>query len=97
MPGAVNGICAFTAAAAAAVCARVYLRLTGGEWLYFLLFLVMTMEMLNAAGTGGRFIYAEYHPARLAKNAAAGAALLAAVYAIIVGLFIFGHSGTGEL
>jgi diacylglycerol kinase len=83
-----------TAAAAAAVAAGVYFRLTGSEWLFLFsaIFLVMTMEMLNTALERVVDLFTrEYHPlARLAKNAAAGAALLAAVYAIIVGLFIFG-------
>jgi diacylglycerol kinase len=68
-------------------------RLDRLEWLfmYSAIFLVITMEMLNTALEKVVDLFTrEYHPlARLAKNAAAGAALLAAVYALIVALFIF--------
>ena len=60
-----------TAAAAAAVAAGVYFRLTGSEWLFLFsaIFLVMTMEMLNTALERVVDLFTrEYHPlARLAK------------------------------
>ncbi|NLP36507.1 MAG: diacylglycerol kinase family protein [Firmicutes bacterium] len=70
-----------------------WLHLERAEWLFVIsaIFLVMTMEMLNTALERVVDLFTrQYHPlARLAKNAAAGAALLAAVYAVIVGLMIF--------
>ncbi|HZK25257.1 MAG TPA: diacylglycerol kinase family protein [Oscillospiraceae bacterium] len=83
-----------TAAAVAAVAVGGWFRLTPMEWLFLFsaVFLVMTMEMLNTSLERVVDLFTrEYHPlARLAKNAAAGAALLAAIYAIIVGFLVFG-------
>ena len=82
MPGAVNGICAFTAAAAATVAAGSF-RLTGSEWLfYFLLFLVMTMEMLNTALERWSICYAGVSSPGEVGKMQPPALLLAAVYAI---------------
>lgn len=70
-----------------------WLRIDRVEWLFLLsaVFLVTTMEMLNTALERVVDLFTrEYHPlARMAKNAAAGAALLAALYALTVALFIF--------
>ena len=82
-----------TAATAFALVLGIWFRLERIEWLFFFsaVFLVMTMEMLNTSLERVVDLFTrEYHPlARLAKNAAAGAALLAAVYAVIVGIMIF--------
>ena len=63
------------------------------EWLFMFsaIFLVLTMEMLNTSLERVVDLFTlEFHPlARLAKNAAAGAALLAAIYALVVGGIIF--------
>lgn len=64
------------------------------EWglLAFTVFLVLIAEMVNTAVEKTVDLYTEaYHPiAREAKNIAAGAVLLAAVAAVIVGIIIFG-------
>jgi len=81
-------------AAVTALIAAILLRLERLEWLFFFsaVFLVFTMEMLNTALERLVDLFApEFHPlAGLAKNAAAGAALLAAFYALVVAIFIFG-------
>lgn len=63
------------------------------EWLFLLsaVFFVAAMEMLNTALERVVDLFThEYHPlARLAKNAAAGAALLASLYAVIVAILLF--------
>jgi diacylglycerol kinase len=82
-----------TLATAMAVGAGLWFRLERVEWLFLFsaVFLVTTMEMLNTALERVVDLFTrEYHPlARLAKNAAAGAALLAAFYALLVALFVF--------
>lgn len=82
-----------SAATVLAILAGLWLRLDKVEWLFLFsaIFLVITMEMLNTALERVVDLFTrEYHPlARLAKNAAAGAALLAALYAMIVALLIF--------
>ncbi|NLZ38964.1 MAG: diacylglycerol kinase family protein [Firmicutes bacterium] len=82
-----------TLMAALAVGLGAWLQLSRMEWLFLFsaVFLVMTMEMLNTSLERVVDLFTrEFHPlARLAKNAAAGAALLAAVYAIIVGILLF--------
>ncbi|MDW7650095.1 MAG: diacylglycerol kinase family protein [Bacillota bacterium] len=81
------------AATVLSVVAGVWLRLDRVEWLFLFsaVFLVTTMEMLNTALERVVDLFTrEYHPlARLAKNAAAGAALLAALYAVTVALLVF--------
>jgi undecaprenol kinase len=76
-----------------AVAAAFVLGLEKWEWLFMFsaIFLVLTMEMLNTSLERVVDLFTlEFHPmARLAKNAAAGAALLAAIYALIVGILIF--------
>ncbi|HHX73458.1 MAG TPA: diacylglycerol kinase family protein [Firmicutes bacterium] len=82
-----------TAAALLALVCGIWLDVRGLEWLFLFsaIFLVLTMEMLNTALERVVDLFtSEYHPlARLAKNAAAGAALLAAVYAVITGCMLF--------
>ena len=69
-----------------------WLQLNRIEWLFLFsaVFLVMTMEMMNTSLERVVDLFTrEYHPlARLAKNAAAGAGLLAAIYAVIVGMLV---------
>ncbi|MCW3489342.1 diacylglycerol kinase family protein [Dethiobacter alkaliphilus] len=82
-----------TLAACIAVVVGLWLGLERLEWLFLFsaVFLVTTMEMLNTALERVVDLFTrDYHPlARLAKNAAAGAALLAAFYALTVALLIF--------
>lgn len=82
-----------TLATVFAVLLGFWLRLDRLEWLFLssAVFLVVTMEMLNTALERVVDLFTrEYHPlARLAKNAAAGAALLAALYALTVASLIF--------
>jgi diacylglycerol kinase len=77
-----------------ALLAAFTLGLERWEWLFLssAVFLVFTMEMLNTALERVVDLFtSEFHPlARLAKNAAAGAALLAALYALTVAVLIFG-------
>lgn len=81
-----------TLAAALAVGVGFWLKLDRVEWLFLLsaIFLVTTMEMLNTALERVVELFTqEYHPlARLAKNAAAGAALLATLYALAVAALV---------
>lgn len=69
-----------------------WLHLERLEWLFILsaVFLVVTMEMLNTSLERVVDLFTrEYHPlAGAAKNAAAGAALLASLYALLVAGFI---------
>ena len=82
-----------TIVAVLSIGAGLWLGLARLEWLFLFsaIFLVTTMEMLNTALERVVDLFTrDYHPlARLAKNAAAGAALLAAFYALTVALFIF--------
>jgi len=59
--------------------------------LYFTIFLVVICEMINTAvETTIDLITKEYHElARIAKNVAAGAVLLAALNSIVVAYFLF--------
>lgn len=63
------------------------------EWalIFLAITLVIALEMINTAVERTVDIYtAEYHPlAEIAKNAAAGAVLIAALNALIVGAVIF--------
>ncbi len=82
-----------TIATVIAVTAAFILGFERWEWLFMLsaVFLVLTMEMLNTSLERVVDLFTmEFHPlARLAKNAAAGAALLAAIYAMAVAVIIF--------
>jgi len=81
-----------SAAAALAAVAGFWLGLQRLEWLFLLtaIFLVLTMEMLNTALERVVDLFTrEYHPlAKLAKNAAAGGALLASLYALAVAVLV---------
>ncbi|OAT85788.1 diacylglycerol kinase [Desulfotomaculum copahuensis] len=80
-------------AAAVVLLAALALGVTAGEFalLFFAVFLVLTAEMFNTAVEKVvDLITSEYHPlARAAKDAAAGAVLLAALNSVIIGLLVF--------
>jgi len=71
----------------------VLFKITRGEWglLVLTIFLVLTAETVNTAlEKTVDLVTSEYHPlARTAKNAAAGAVLLTALNAVIMGFIIF--------
>lgn len=71
-----------------------YLGLSRMEWvaIVFAVSLVLVLEMLNTAIENTiDLVTTKYHPlAKIAKNVAAGAVLVAAGNAIVVGLLIFG-------
>ena len=69
-------------------------RLNRGEWLWILLsiFLVLVMEMINTAFENVVDMVTDFHfhsIGKKIKDMAAGAVLLTACFAIIVGMFIF--------
>lgn len=63
-------------------------------FIFSAIFLVLVMEMFNTAIEATVDLFTEeYHPlAATAKNVAAGAVLIASVYAIIVGIVIFSRN-----
>lgn len=81
-------------AALGAVLVGVWLGLTRLEWgmLLLTIFFVLVAEVINTAVEKTvDMITTNYHPlARVAKNVAAGAVLLSAINAVIIGLLIFG-------
>lgn len=81
-------------AALAAVLAGVWLRLSRGEWLWIGLAvaLVWAAELLNTAVERlVDLVSPERHPlAKAAKDTAAGAVLVLAAFAVVVGLCVFG-------
>ena len=82
------------AAAVAAIGLGLALGLSAVEWaiLVLTITLVLSLETLNTAveATVDRVSLEEHPHAKLAKDAAAGAVLLAAIGAVLVGLFLFG-------
>jgi len=58
---------------------------------FFSIFLVFILEMVNTAiESTVDLVTGEYHPlAKTAKDVAAGAVLLAAILAVIVGIYVF--------
>lgn len=70
-----------------------YIHLTGTEWAVLILTIsaVLTLEMLNTALESVVDLASpDYHPlAKIAKDAAAGAVLLASVAAVIIGVILF--------
>lgn len=80
-------------AAAVVLLLGYYLKVRDWEWVALILtiILVLTAEMLNTAlEVVVNFYSPRYHPlARVAKDVAAGAVLLTAVGAVIIGLLIF--------
>lgn len=81
------------AAAAVVLIAAGLLRVQPGEWLALILvsMAVLLMEMLNTVIEAVVDLASpEYHPlARRAKDLAAGAVLMAAFAAVIVGVYVF--------
>ncbi|RXT14838.1 diacylglycerol kinase [Ammoniphilus sp. CFH 90114] len=59
---------------------------------FFSIFLVLILEMVNTAVEATvDLVTPEYHPlAKVAKDVAAGAVLLAAILSLIVGCYVFG-------
>lgn len=85
-------------AAAIVTVGAVYLRLTRAEWatLVFAIALVLVTEMLNTAVEATvDLCTGNFHPlAKIAKDVAAGAVLLAAFCSVIIGVLVFGpHLG----
>lgn len=81
-------------AAAIAIAASFYFKVEKVELLFVVaaIFFVFTAEMLNTAMEATVDLLTDkYHIlARIAKNVAAGAVLLAALFALIVAFFVFG-------
>ncbi len=81
-------------AAILAISLGAYLKISQTEWilLSFAIFLVLVVETINTAIEKTiDIIVSNYHPlAKIAKNLAAGAVLLTAINAVIVGIIIFG-------
>lgn len=72
-----------------------FLKLTSVELLFLVsaIFSVLVMELINTAlETTVDLVTKEFHPlAFIAKNVGAAAVLLSALYALVVGLIIFGR------
>lgn len=71
-----------------------FLRLSNAEWLSvsFAIFFVLAAECLNTAIEAiVDLVSPQHHPlAKIAKDCAAGAVLLAAMYSLVVAYFVFG-------
>ncbi|MEZ4195241.1 MAG: diacylglycerol kinase family protein [Candidatus Paceibacterota bacterium] len=80
---------------AIAVALGIYLNITVVEWMVLVLAagMVLVAEAINTAiEIDINLTSPEYHPyAKDTKDVAAGAVLIAAVTAVIIGVFIFGH------
>ncbi|GFN22510.1 MAG: diacylglycerol kinase family protein [Thermoanaerobacteraceae bacterium] len=80
-------------AAAGALALAYYLKVRDWEWVALVLTitLVLAAEMFNTALEAAVNLYSpQYHPlARVAKDVAAGAVLVTALGAVIVGMLIF--------
>lgn len=77
-----------------ALLAGLIFQISATEWLFLLLaiFLVIVLEIINSAIENVVDLASGYHFSMLAKNAkdmAAGAVLVASVYAVLTGLIIF--------
>lgn len=81
------------AAASAVLAAAAWFRLNSVDLalIVFAIALVMVAEIVNSAVEKAvDLVTADYHPlAALAKDAAAGAVLLAAFFSVIIGLLVF--------
>lgn len=89
-------------AAILVVISGVLLHISRTEWLVCLLLFghVMSLEILNTAieATVDLAVKKERHPlAKLAKDAAAGAVLISAIFAAVIGLIIFLPKGIAFL
>ncbi len=84
----------YTVATAIVLILSFYFQLSLIEWLFVLLaiFLVFISEMFNTALENLADAHTKDHHILIkkAKDVAAGAVLLAAIYALIIGLLIFG-------
>ncbi|WP_136606546.1 diacylglycerol kinase family protein [Paenibacillus dokdonensis] len=82
-----------TAAAVVVITAAALLHLSWGRWVVLLLAitLVMAMELMNTALESVVDLASpEIHPlAKAAKDTAAGAVLLAAIFAVVAGVIVF--------
>lgn len=82
-------------AAVLATCTGLWLGVNRWEWvaLIICIFMVLTAETINTAVEKTvDLVTEEYHPlAKHAKDMAAGAVLLTAINAVIVGILIFGR------
>lgn len=82
------------AAAAAVTAGGLWLHISKAEWLVCLVFfgLVMALELMNTAIEAVvDLVCPQEHPkAKLAKDTAAGAVLVAAIFAAVAGVVIFG-------
>lgn len=80
---------------ALAVALGIYLKITVVEWMVLVLAagMVLVTEAINTAiEIDINLTSPEYHPyAKDTKDVAAGAVLIAATTAVIIGIFIFGH------
>jgi diacylglycerol kinase len=76
------------------ITASIFLKLTPLELLFLVsaIFSVLVMELINTAiETTVDLVTREFHPlAFIAKNVGAAAVLLSALYALVVGLVLFG-------
>lgn len=77
------------------IAASYFLKLTTVELLFVVsaIFSVLVMELINTAlETTVDLVTKEFHPlAGIAKNVGAAAVLLSALYALVIGLIIFGQ------
>ncbi|MEC0181433.1 diacylglycerol kinase family protein [Paenibacillus peoriae] len=75
------------------IIAGLYLRISRLDWLFVCvaMALVIVAELINTAVEAAvDLISPDIHPlAKAAKDTAAGAVLLAAVFAVIIGIFVF--------
>jgi len=82
-------------AAAMALLVAWALRINGLEllWIIMAIFMVIITELINTAVEAiVDLMSPEYHPlARVAKDTAAGAVLLAAIHSLLVAFFVFGR------
>ncbi|MTI84743.1 MAG: diacylglycerol kinase family protein [Firmicutes bacterium] len=82
-------------AAAVALLLAWVMGITGLEllWLILAIFMVIVTELLNTAvETVVDLLSPGYHPlARVAKDVAAGAVLMAALHSLVVAFFVFGR------
>jgi undecaprenol kinase len=73
--------------------AGLYFRLSAGEWIIILFLMggMLSLELMNTAVERVvDLVTADYHPlAKAAKDAAAGAVLIYAILAVMIGLLIF--------
>lgn len=88
-------------AAILAISTGLWLGINRFEWVMIVIsiFMVLAAETMNSAlEKTVDLVTSKYHPlAKQAKNMAAGAVLLTAINAVVVGILIFGHYLLGKL